>query len=68
MKLEDFNDFIEITTPFVDMNHDHSLLYFSHKKDGTNKITDDRYILQELDMLGVKIDNAKKEMTFLIQP
>ncbi|MCZ2260632.1 DUF1829 domain-containing protein [Sporosarcina sp. G11-34] len=62
--LEDFSDFIEITTPFVDMHHDYIQLFFTHQKNGTYMISDDGHIVNELEMLGVNVNNAKKRKEF----
>jgi|SRR5690625_542158 len=62
--LENFNGFIEITTPFVDMHHDFIQLYFIRESDNNFIITDDGHILNELAMLGIDIKNSKKRSGF----
>jgi hypothetical protein len=62
--LESSGDFIEITTPFVDMHHDFIQLYFIKEADNQFKITDDGYILNEVDMLGIDIKNSHKRSEF----
>lgn len=58
-------DFIEITTPFVDMHHDLIQLYFTDKnKETPFTLTDDGYIINELEMLGININNTKKRKDF----
>ncbi|WP_175637040.1 DUF1828 domain-containing protein [Oceanobacillus sojae] len=58
-------DFIEITTPFVDMHHDLIQLYLVEKKEKTPYVlTDDGYILNELQMLGVDVNNTQKRKDF----
>jgi len=64
LKLEEFDDFIEITTPFVDMHHDFIQLFFTKEKDEKYKLTDDGHIINELSMLGVDVNNAKKRKQF----
>lgn len=64
LKFEDFNDFIEITTPFVDMHNDFIQLFFSKEKDGKFRITDDGHIVSELSMLGIDINTSKKRKQF----
>lgn len=63
MKLERINDFVEITTPFVDMHHDYISLFFINKGE-TYMLTDDGYIVDELDSLGIDINNSKKRKEF----
>lgn len=62
--LEDFNDFIEITTPFVDMHHDFIQLYFVKEEKNNFKITDGSYILSELKILGIEIKKSRKRNEF----
>lgn len=58
-------DFIEITTPFVDMHHDLIQLYFTDKNDDTPfTLTDDGYIINQLEMLGININNTQKRKEF----
>lgn len=58
-------DFIEITTPFVDMHHDLIQLFFTDKKINEPYIlTDDGYIINELKLLGVDVTNTKKRKEF----
>lgn len=64
LKLEDFKDFIEITTPFVDMHHDYIQLFFTKEKDGKFRITDDGHIVSELSILGVDVNAATKRKQF----
>ena len=64
LKLEEFNDFIEITTPFVDMHHDFLQIYFTKSKNDLYTLTDDGYIVNELNMLGIDINKAKKRKEF----
>lgn len=62
--LENFNGFIEVTTPFVDMHHDFIQLYFIKESNNSFKITDDGHILNELAMLGIDIKNSQKRSDF----
>lgn len=61
--LEDFKDFIEITTPFVDMNHDYIQLYLTRDSQ-KYKITDDGYVINELDIMGINIRSSEKRKAF----
>ncbi|SEN98879.1 protein of unknown function DUF1828 [Amphibacillus marinus] len=56
--------FIEITTPFLDMNHDFIQLFFTEDRNGNYRLTDDGYIVNELNMLGIEINKAKKRKEF----
>lgn len=67
LKLEDSTDFIEITTPFVDMNHDYIQLFFTQEGTGKYKITDDGHIINELAILGVDVNNTTKRKEFFNQ-
>lgn len=64
LKFEDFSDFIEITTPFVDMHNDYIQLYFTKEKNGKYKLSDDGYIISELSILGVDINTARKRKEY----
>lgn len=63
LQLIDHKDFVEITTPFVDMHHDPLQLVF-YKKDDYFKISDDGYIINELEMLGVDVNATIKRKNF----
>lgn len=62
--LENFNDFIEITTPFVDMHNDFIQIYFIKEGNNNFRITDDGYILNELEMMGIEIKRSQKRNEF----
>lgn len=63
IKLEQVEDFIEITTPFVDMNHDFISLFFKVEENGY-KLSDDGYIIDELSILGIDIDTSAKRKDY----
>lgn len=60
---ENFDSYIEITTPFVDMHHDYIQLFLS-KENNQYIISDDGYTINELDMLGIDIKKSKKRKEF----
>ncbi|GER75151.1 DUF1828 domain-containing protein [Weizmannia acidilactici] len=63
---ENFDSFIAITTPFVDMHNDYIQLFLSKEKN-QYIISDDGYTINELSILGVDIKSSKKkEKNFLI--
>lgn len=56
-------DFIEILTPFVDMHHDHISLFLS-ELNGSLTLSDDGYIVDELDTLGINVTSKGKRNDF----
>ena len=64
LNLTDHGDFIEITTPFVDMHHDLLQLVFTKESNNDYKISDDGYVLNELELLGIDIVNSEKRRDF----
>ncbi|WP_424475351.1 DUF1828 domain-containing protein [Oceanobacillus kimchii] len=64
ISFEQYDNFIEITTPFVDMHHDFIQLYFTKESNNKYKLTDDGYIINELNMLGIDINTSKKRKEF----
>lgn len=63
IQLEEFNNFIEITTPFVDMHHDNISLFLVNNQ-GKYKLTDDGYLVDELHSLGIIIKKSKKRNNY----
>ena len=60
MTTKEINDYLEITTPFLDRHNDHMQIYV--KKDGDKFVlTDDGYTINELDMSGVDITSGKRQ-------
>lgn len=62
--LEKCDDFIEITTPFVDMHHDYIQLFFTTEKNNSFTISDDGHTISELEMLGIDTSATQKRKTF----
>lgn len=57
---KEINNYLEITTPFLDRHNDHMQIYV--KKDGDKLIlTDDGYTLNELAMSGVDLTSDKRQ-------
>ncbi len=57
---KEINDYLEITTPFLDRHNDRMQIYV--KKDGDKFVlSDDGYTLNELSMSGVDIASAKRQ-------
>lgn len=66
IKLEKFDHFIEITTPFVDMHHD-SISLFLVTQTNDYKLTDDGYLINELEALDIDIKNNARRRKYLKQ-
>lgn len=57
--LRQIDDWVEITTPFLDRHNDHLQIYVC-KKNGGYLLTDDGYILDDLELSGCAIDSPKR--------
>lgn len=51
---------VEVTTPHLDRNNDYLQIYIK-KEDDTYVMTDDGYIINDLEMSGCNLDSAKRE-------
>jgi len=58
--LRQIDDWVEITTPYLDRHNDHIQIY-ARRHDGGLVLTDDGYVLQDLEQSGCKIDSAKRQ-------
>lgn len=58
--LRQIDDWVEITTPYLDRHNDHIQIY-ARRRDGGFVLTDDGYVLQDLEQSGCKIDSAKRQ-------
>jgi len=56
--LRQVQDWVEITTPYLDRHNDHIQIY-AKRRNGSFVLTDDGYVLQDLEQSGCKIDSAK---------
>lgn len=61
--LREISDWIEITTPFLDRHND-CLQIYAKRSNGGFVLTDDGYILEDLEQSGCKIDSAKRQALF----
>ncbi|HPW72954.1 MAG: DUF1829 domain-containing protein [Methanothrix sp.] len=52
-------DWIEITTPYLDRNNDYLQIY-ARRQNGSYILTDDGYILDELEISGCKLESPKR--------
>ena len=62
-KLREIGDCIEITTPYLDRHNDYLQIY-ARRADGGFMLTDDGYILDDLELSGCKIDRPKRQAMF----
>lgn len=58
--LRQVHDWVEITTPYLDRHNDHIQLY-AKRRNGSYTLTDDGYVLQDLEQSGCNIDGAKRQ-------
>ena len=61
--LREIKDCIEITTPYLDRHNDYLQIYAKRAKDGFI-LTDDGYVLNDLELGGCKIDSPKRQAMF----
>ena len=62
--LKEINDWVEITTPFLDRHNDFIQIYT--KKDGDNYIlSDDSYTINDLESCGLDINSSEKRRKIL---
>ncbi len=53
-------DWAEITTPYLDRHNDYLQIYATHRN-GRLVLTDDRYVLEDLEQSGCTIDTPKRQ-------
>ncbi len=58
--LRQVDGWIEITTPYLDRHNDHLQIY-AKRMNGNFVLTDDGYILEDLEQSGCKLDSAKRQ-------
>ena len=59
--LREINDWIEITTPYLDRHND-CLQIYAKRANGDFVLTDDGYILDDLEQSGCKIESPKRQV------
>lgn len=57
-------DWIEITTPYLDRHNDCLQIYAKRSPNGGFVLTDDGYVIDDLEQSGCKIDSAKRRELF----
>ena len=65
--LRELGDCIEITTPYLDRHNDYLQIY-AKRADGGFVLTDDGYVLDDLELSGYKIDSPKRQDIFRMTP
>jgi hypothetical protein len=58
--LRQVENWVEITTPYLDRHNDYLQIYVQ-RKNGDYVLTDDGYVLQELELSGCKLESAKRQ-------
>ena len=58
-RLREINDCIEITTPYLDRHNDYLQIYAKRENDSF-VLTDDGYILNDLELSGCELKNSKR--------
>lgn len=58
--LRQVKDWIEITTPYLDRHNDYIQIY-ARKENGEFLLTDDGYILEDLELSGCKLESPKRQ-------
>ena len=61
--LREVGDSIEITTPYLDRHNDYLQIYVT-RANGGFVLTDDGYVLDDLELSGCKIDSQKRQAIF----
>ncbi len=58
--LRQVKDWVEITTPYLDRHNDYLQIYAKHQNGGYI-LTDDGYVLEDLEQSGCKLESAKRQ-------
>src|SRR3989339_452859 len=58
--LREIEDWVEITTPYLDRNNDYIQIY-AQKTNGGYTLTDDSYTIEDLQMSGCGIETPKRQ-------
>jgi hypothetical protein len=59
-QLRQVDEWVEITTPYLDRHNDRLQIY-TRKSDGGYTLTDDGYIISDLEQTGCKLDSPKRQ-------
>ncbi|MCY4362856.1 MAG: DUF1829 domain-containing protein [Gammaproteobacteria bacterium] len=58
--IRQIDDWIEITTPYIDRHNDYMQIY-AKKANGGFMLTDDRYTIEDLEQSGCKLESTKRQ-------
>ncbi len=58
--LRELKDWVEITTPYLDRHNDH-LQIFARRENGGFTLTDDAYVVNDLEQSGCKLESHKRQ-------
>jgi len=58
--LRQVKDWVEITTPYLDRHNDYLQIY-AKRQNGNYLLTDDGYVLEDLDQSGCKLESPKRQ-------
>ena len=58
--IREIGDYVEITTPYLDRHNDYLQIYVK-RADGTFLLTDDSYVLTDLEQSGCRIESPKRQ-------
>jgi len=58
--LRQVDDWVEITTPYLDRHNDH-VQFYAKRTDGGFVLTDDGYTIRDLEMSGCTLDSRKRQ-------
>ena len=58
--LRQINDFVEVTTPYLDRHNDYLQFYVKRNKNGFI-LTDDAYVIEDLRRSGCKLESVKRK-------
>ena len=59
-RLRQVDDWVEITTPYLDRHNDYLQIY-TRKEDGGYVLMDDGYVIDDLETSGCKLDSPKRQ-------
>lgn len=65
IKIANFGEFFELTTPYLDRFNDYLQIYVKQEKDGTITLTDDGYIISNLLSSGMSLKSGSKRRNML---
>ena len=60
--LKSINDWVEITTPYVDRHNDFIQIYVKKDSPGNFILSDDGYTISDLESTGCKLDSPKRKI------